>query len=295
MLSQSIKRKNEMATTKFSDPTLQGESFAMLPVERFNKIMWRSGDPDLYVLLANDPGKYLGEFRSMLDLPATADREAIVFPVLPWPVMKRKAGRDTYSRYSTTEMLFRPITARLRFVLYARDGQGNKIKENNRDVIVSVTKHFVKGSGYSPQKEVFGLVYDSKGNFATHGLLSLDGWSSYISYDRAAKEWDKIATPDGKLVIYRLGTRGTKDNNGETIIKAKTFNGGSSVDIEPLDLATPMLMQVDEAFETLWTKAQEWATCPRWNAEKSPVIAGVPTVTYVDEVVPEFEGDGMSY
>ena len=280
---------------KFSDPTLQGESYALLPVQSFNKIMWRGGDPKLSVLLPTDPGQYLGEFRSMIDLPASAEREAIVFPVLPWTVVKRRAGRDTYFRYSTTEMLFRPISARLRFVLYARDGQGNKIKENNRDVIVSVTKHFVKGSGFSPQKEVFGLVYDNAGKFATYGLLSLDGWSSYISYDRAAREFDKISTADGKLVVYRLGTRGAKDSTGETIIKAKMFNGGSSVDIEPLDLATPLLMDVTQDFEDMWTKAQAWATCPRWNAEKTPVIAGAPVVTYTDEVVPEFEGDANPF
>lgn len=267
--------------TKYDDNTLQGESFALLPVETFNKIIWRSGDARLAPLLATDPGQYLGEFRSMIDLPARGDKEAIVFPVLPWPVVKRKAGRENYSRYSTTEMLFRPICARLRYVLFQRDDKGQKVKdENNRDVILSITKTFVKGSGYSPQKEVFGIVYDASGSPRTHSLLSIDGWSSFISYDRAAKAWDKVPAPEGKLVVYRLGTRGTKDENGDTITKTKSFNGGESVDIEPLDLDKPTFIQIDAAFDELWESAQTWKNCPRWNAEKA-------TVTHVVETLPE--------
>ena len=147
---------------KYSDPTLQGESFALLPVESFNKIMWRSGDDRLSPLLETDPGQFLGEFRSMVDMPATNDREAVTFPVLPWRIVKRKSGRETYQRYSTTEMLFRPIAARLRYVLFARDATNQVIKdENGRKVILAVTKNFVPKSGYEPQKEVLSHVKTS--------------------------------------------------------------------------------------------------------------------------------------
>lgn len=273
---------------KYSDPTLQGESFALLPVPSFNKIMWRSGDSRLAPLLQTDPGQYLGEFRSMIDLPASDSREAITFPVLPWTVVKRKAGRDTYSRYSTTQMYFRPISARLRYVLYLRDDKGQKIREKNRDVVVSVVKTFVKGSGYSPQKEVFGMVFDKDGKFHTYGLLSLDGWSSFISYDRAARAFDKIAAPEGKLIVYHLGTRGTQDAEGEIIPKVKIFNGGESVDIEPLDLDAPMFMTIDDGFDAMWSESQTWANCPRWNAEKVHVNR-TAEVTHEEAVPPEGE------
>ena len=256
---------------KYTDQTLQGDSFEKLPVESFNKIFWRSGDSRLSPLLNTDPGQYLGEFRSMVEMPATKDREAITLPVLPWKVVRRKSGRESYTRYSATEMSFRPIRARLRYVLFERDGQGMKIKDaNGRDVILSITKTFVKGSGFTPQKEVFGMVYDDNGDFATYALLSIDAWSSFISYDRAAKEYEKVVAPEGQLVVYRLGTRGITLPDGDITPKTKTFNGGESVDIEALDLDSPSFIEVTEDFDNLWNAAEAWANCKKWNAESKP-------------------------
>lgn len=257
--------------SKYSDPTLQAKTFENLPVDAFNKITWRSGDESLETLLSTDPGRYLGEFRSMVDMPANANREAVTFPVLPWKVVTRRAGRETYKRYSATEMLFRPITARLKFVFYQRDAKGNKVKDpaTNRDIILGVTKKFEKGSGYTPLKEVFGYVFNEKGEFATYGLLVLDGWSSYISYDKAAREFEKITVPDDKLVVYRIGTRGAADKDGNVIPKIRTFNGGDSVDIEAFT-ENPMMITADQNFDDMWHLAQTWANCPSWNAEKNP-------------------------
>ena len=277
---------------KYSDQTLQGESFALLPVETFNKIMWRSGDDRLPPLLETDPGQFLGEFRSMVEMPATNDREAVIFPVLPWRIVKRKSGRETYQRYSTTEMLFRPIAARLRYVLFARDAANQVIKdENGRKVILAVTKNFVPKSGYEPQKEVFGIVYDDKGEPKTYALLVLDSWNAYISYDRAAKVFEKIAAPEGQLPLYRIGTRGTKDSDGNLTTKYKNFNGKNMVEIEALDADKPMFVTIDEEFDRIWEKAQEWVKCPRWNSEKmnGAEVQEAPQAAHFDAINGAFE------
>jgi len=270
-------------SNKYTDQTLQGDAYEVLPVPSFNKIFWRSGDSRLSPLLGTDPGQYLGEFRSMTKMPATKDREEIILPVLPWKIVTRKAGRESYTRYSATEMSFRPIRARLRYVLFQRDSQGIKAKDaNGRDVILSITKTFVKGSGFTPQKEVFGMVFDDAGVFSTYALLSIDAWSSFISYDRAVKEYEKIAVPDGQLVVYRIGTRGITLNTGEVVPKTRTFGGGESVDIEALDLDNPYFMDITDDFDNIWNAAEKWSSCKKWNAETAK--AKEAPVTSIGEV-----------
>jgi hypothetical protein len=258
---------------KYSDPTLKDNApFALLPVESFNKITWRGGDDALSALLDLDPGAYLGEFRSMIGLEGTKDRDAIVFPVLPWKVVTRRSGRETYKRYSTTEMYFRPITARSRFVKYAKNDKGQREKgDNGRNKIVAVSQKFPgKGSGFDPQKEVFGVVHDGEGNPVTYACLVLDAWSSYLSYNKAAAKFENIKHAETELPIYLIGTRGIK-SDGVTVRKANVFNGFSSVDIEPLDVDKCKMMEVDQAFDDMWQAAQEWANCPRWHSETGVV------------------------
>lgn len=284
-------------SNKYADETLQGDAYENLPVAAFNKIFWRSGDSRLSPLLTTDPGQYLGEFRSMVEMPATRDRDAIILPVLPWAVVTRRSGRESYKRYSATEMSFRPIRARLRYVLYQRDEQGMKVKDaNGRDVILSITKSFTKGSGYTPQKEVFGMVYAANGDFASYALLSIDAWSAFISYDRAVKEWEKVVAPDGQLVVYQIGTRGVTLKNGEIVPKTKTFNGGESVDIEALDTDKPRFIEVNEDFDSMWQISGAWATCKKWNAEIKVVKPAQPTaVNEVDLNAPLETSDNFPY
>jgi hypothetical protein len=223
----------------------------------------------------------------MVKMLATKDRAEIVLPVLPWDVVTRKKGRETYQRYSATEMVFRPIRSRLRYVFYKRDGQGQKEKDDkNHDIILSVTKSFVKGSGYVPQKEVFGIVCDDTGKQATYALLSIDSWSAYISYDRAAKEFEKIVPPEGFIVAYKIGTRGV--NDGDTVVpKTKSYNGGESVDIEALDLDRPIHIKITDEFDAIWEASESWANCKKWNAEKVE-IKDVSTLPVLPEFSEEF-------
>lgn len=253
---------------KYSDPTLGNTAqFELLPVESFNKLTWRSGNDKLSAILSTDPGAYLGEFRSMVKTTATADKPEIVFPVLPWKIVTRKSGRETYQRYSATEMLWRPISARARFVKYERDSEGNRVKnDSNRNKIVATAKEYPgKGSGYEPQKEVFGMVLDAAGKFATYACLVLDAWNSYISYNQAVAKFDRIIAPDGKLIVYKLGTRGEMVD-GELVQKVKNFNGNSQVEIEPLDLDAPRWLDITQEFDGIWEASQAWTKCPRWNA-----------------------------
>ncbi len=254
--------------SKYSDTTLGNNAqFINLPVESFNKITWRGGDDKLSMLLDSDPGQYLGEFRSMVKTTGTPERPAITFPVLPWKVMTRRSGRDTYQRYSATEMLFRPIMARSRFVKYERGEDNKRIKnDSNRNKIIAVSREFPgKGSGYDPHKEVFGIVMNDAGEQCTFGLLSLDTWNAYISYNFAAKKFEGLKLPDNKLPIFRIGTRG-EVVNGEVFPKTKNLNGGSFVEIEALDIAHVMTFDITPDFDTMWEASQAWAKCERWNA-----------------------------
>lgn len=257
---------------KYSDQTLSNDvSFVNLPVESFNKITWRGGDDKLSALLQTDPGLYLGEFRSMVQTTATKDKPAIVFPKMPWNVVTRKSGTETYQRYSATEMRFRPIAARVRYVLYERDGDKRVKDANGRYKIKGISKQYPgSGSGYVPQKEVFGFVMDENGDAITHGLLSIDAWSTFISYNSAVKKFEALTVPENKLVIYKLGTRG-KTVNGEVFQKQVKFGDNTSVDIEALDLNDPEYISISPEFDDIWEKAQPWANCERWHSERGAV------------------------
>lgn len=280
---------------KYSDTTLGNTAqFVNLPVDSFNKITWRGGDDKLNMLLETDPGQYLGEFRSMVKTTGTPDKPSVTFPVLPWKVVTRRSGRETYERYSTTEMLFRPIVARSRFVQYERGDDNKRIKgDNNRNKIIATSREFPgKGSGYDPQKEVFGVVMNDVGEQCTFGLLSLDTWNAFISYNNAAKAFESLKMQEGKLPVYRIGTRG-EVIKGETFPKTKNFNGGSFVEIEALDIHSPMLFDITQDFDTLWELSQAWAKCERWNASGTSVAhfetPAEPVSPESEEVFPEFQ------
>lgn len=275
---------------KYSDTTLVNTaSFENLPVESFNKITWRGGDEKLSPLLPTDPGAYLGEFRSMVKTTGTPERPSVTFPVLPWNIVTRRSGRETYQRYSATEMLFRPIVARARFVKYER-ADGFRVKnDNGRNKIIATSAIFPgKGSGFDPHKEVFGYVLDAAGKIATHALLVLDSWNAYISYNNAAKQFESVRVEDGKLVVLKIGTRG-EVVNGETLPKAKSFNGRSFVEIEPLDLNSPRFFDITQEFDEIWEAAQAWANCERWNASEIIHEQELPPMQEADELPAEDE------
>lgn len=273
--------------SKYSDTTLGNNvPFANLPVESFNKITWRGGDEKLSALIATDPGIYLGEFRSMVSTTGTPERPSIVFPALPWNVVTRRSGRETYQRYSTTEMIFRPINARARFVKYERAGDGKKIKgDNGKYRIIATSSEFPgKGSGFDPQKEIFGIVLDTSGNSVTYACLVLDNWNAFISYNNSASKFEAIKTDENKLVVYKIGTRG-EVVKGEVIQKSKKFGEGNFVEIEPLDLHSPMLFDITKEFDDIWEASQAWKNCIRWNA------AGKFTETPMLDVAHELGGE----
>lgn len=259
---------------KYSDTTLGNTAqFINLPVESFNKITWRGGDDKLSPLLETDPGQYLGGFRSMVKTTGTPERPSVVFPVLPWKVVNRRSGRETYQRYSATEMLFRPIAARSRFVKYERNSAGERVKnEGGRYKIVATSTEFPgKGSGYDPHKEVFGIVMNEQGEQCTFGLLSLDTWNAYISYNNAAKAFENVPMTENMLPIFRIGTRGEM-LGGEVIPKVKKFGDAAFTEIEALDLNKTKTFEVTPDFDKLWEASQAWVKCERWNASGKIVV-----------------------
>jgi len=131
-------------------------------------------------------------------------------------------------------------------------------------------------------------VMNEQGEQCTFGLLSLDTWNAYISYNNAAKAFEKAAMAENMLPIFRIGTRGEL-LNGEIIPKVKNFNGGSFTEIEPLDLNKVKTFEVTPDFDTLWEASQPWANCERWNAS-GKVLEEVAVVPEPEEL-PEFMHD----
>ena len=122
---------------------------------------------------------------------------------------------------------------------------------------------------------------NDKGEQVSFGLLELDTWNTYISYNAAAKKFEGVSMPYGQIPVYRIGTRG-EVIKGEVFPKSKQFNGRSSVEIEALDLDKVMPFEVSEYFDTMWQISQAWAKCPRWNASGGMVAEAVQDIVVPD-------------
>ena len=63
------------------------------------------------------------------------------------------------------------------------------------------------------------------------------------------------------------------------------------VEIEALDADKPMFVTIDEEFDRIWEKAQEWVKCPRWNSEKmnGAEVQEAPQAAHFDAINGAFE------
>lgn len=239
------------------------DAYAELPV-KCNGLVWRRGDRKLSALSQSDPAQYFGGWRAFVFNKLGEEK-----PKLPLPIVTREGkGADTYQVYAAPYIDVLPIRFRLRYELKEKykDESGNE-----RTRIVAVKKKQTKGDGYTPDLQVFCLVF-SRSNPETYApaVLYIDNWSSFISYGNAGTAWKKIKSQPNTQVVRRYGTNGekVKDKNGveKWIPKLESSNGGEFTPIEAL-IGTPRFFVINEEINTLWDGAEEWVNCPRWNAQ----------------------------
>jgi hypothetical protein len=120
-------------------------------------------------------------------------------------------------------------------------------------------------SGYVPNRQVFGLIFDIKTDVHMPAVLKVWKWSTFISFERSGQAWNKIVVPEGKALIRRYGSLGVKEGEG-FVPNFETYNQGRSTPIEAVGLSKLRFVDITPEFEELWNKALEWKECERWNA-----------------------------
>lgn len=234
--------------------------YAELPVA-VNYLYWKRGNGLLANLKETDPGAYFGGWS------ASVHGKEDDYPVLPLPKVTRTSedGQATFERYASNVINFLPVVSRMRYELRKKVA-GNDGRDEER--VIAVSKEYISGVtiGYQPHKQVFGIVYSADMTDTGYGILKLNKWSAFISFNKAAQAWSKAKVDDGHLLVRRYGTIGTVNKNGATVPNFEVFNDGKSTPIEAIGVSNPILVDFDGELDELWNASQDWQKCERWNA-----------------------------
>lgn len=235
-----------------------GVPYAELPVKPAF-LRWARGDAKLYFALKEDPALYLGGWRATVK-----DHDGNPRPSLPLPIVRRKSadGRVTFEVYASPVIDFLPIQHRTRFELRERIPDPATGKE--KVVIRAVSKS--KAPGYTPVKQVFGLVFGRDDGDYHPAVIYLDKWSSFISFNRAEDGWMRITPPKGKALVRKYGTVGVVDKNGETVPVLKVYKDSIYTPIEAIGLLSPRFIDITDEITQLFYDSMDWRECQRWNA-----------------------------
>lgn len=247
--------------SKFSDGS--SASFEELPVP-VAYLKWSRGDAKLRAVAKDDPGIYLGGFRAAV---LGFDKEEL--PSLPLPVVDRMSsdGKHPYKVYASNVINFLPLQHRTRFERKEKykDEQGNQ-----KEKVVAIARE--RREGYTPHRQVFGLIFSKTLEQYSPAVLNINSWSAFITFEQSGQKWNKIDknVPDDEALIRRYGTLGnTIEENGEKVIipNFETYGQAQSTPIEAIGLDKPRTIKVTPEIEKLHKDAEAWANCPRWNAE----------------------------
>lgn len=284
-----MKRKKTKMDELFDD----GSSlpYVELPKEA-NRLKWVRGNPQLRAVAKDDPAQYLGGWRAKVSLSATSERGEVILPPLPLPVVTRQSadGSNEFSVYATPWVAFLPMTHRTRWEkkVKARDAMG-------REVDKIEYWQAKQEKGLTPNRQVFGLVYGDDGS-CLPGLITLENWSAFISFQRAGEQWKKVVVPQGKLLVKKYGTMGKKQKNqsGQTITvpNMEAVGQGMATPIEAIGLDKPLFVERTPELEVLARAAQAWAKCERWL---NGVNAGAMAPAEVAQAVPAANGHYDDY
>lgn len=248
-----------MSETKFGG--FSSPAYIELPVQ-VAYLSWVRGDAKLASIAKNDPAAYLGGWRAFV-----AGKDGIELPKIPLSIVDRMSedGKHAYQVYSFNYINFLPIQHRLRFELRQKTKDEQTGREYDRVVNISQSRR----DGYAPYLQVFGLLYAREMNTYAPVVLKVWKWSAFISIEKADREWDKIAKagiPNGKAMIRRYGTVGTK--TGEIVSpKFEVFGQARSTPIEAVGVVKPAYLDITDEMNNLYEQSLDWKNCPRWNAE----------------------------
>lgn len=240
---------------KFSDGS--ASAYAELPV-RPAHLRWTRGNANLRALVATDPAQFFGGWRANV-----SNRDGEANPVLPIPIVERVSqdGLHSYQAYAANVIEFLPIQHRTRFELRekTKDDQGR-----DKKVIRAIARE--RRQGYTPNRQVFGLVY--VGDETAPAVLNVDTWSAFISFERAGQAWGKVKPPAGMALVRRYGSVGVKDKaNGNVMPNFEIYGESRSTPIEAIGRDKPRFVQITPELEELHDYSLEWKACSRWNAE----------------------------
>lgn len=249
--------------SKFSDGS--ASAYAELPMKAAY-LRWTRGNAQLRSLAQTDPAQFLGGWRANVH-----DKDGNANPELPLPIAERVSqdGKYLYKVYASNVIEFLPIQHRTRFEL--REKTTDPL--TGREVIKIKATSKKRLQGYTPVRQIFGLVY--VGEKSAPAIIYIDKWSSFISLERAGQKWGRIKEPNGMALIRRYGTLG---KNGLPIFE--TYGNSQSTPIEAIGLDNPRFVKISPELETLYEQSLPWKECPRWNAEDDEVdeIIGDPNL-----------------
>ena len=245
-----------MIDNLFSDGS--ASAYAELPV-RVAYLRWRRGNANMRAVSKSDPALFFGGWKANI-----MNRDGEPNPELPLPVVKRVSedGKHSYTAYASNIIEFLPIQHRTRFELREKAKDPN----TGRDIVTIVGVAKERRQGYTPVRQVFGLVF--VGDKYSPAVLYIDNWSGFISFEKAGQKWGKITAPQGQALIRRYGSIGVTDKEtGATLPNFETYGESRSTPIEAVDLAHPRFIKIIPEFLELVKNSADWKNCPRWNAE----------------------------
>lgn len=241
---------------KFSDGTQS--AFVELPVKAAY-LKWSRGNAQMKAIAESDPGLYFGGWRAFV---TAMDGQEL--PTLPIPKVTRTSsdGQHDYVVYATNVLNFLPIQHRTRFELR----QLAKDQETGRDYqkVIAVSPKRIEG--YTPYRQIFGLVFSDDFELYAPGVVRVYTWSAFISFEKAGQVWNKVNVPSGKVLIRRYGNSG-KDGRPEF----ETFGQGHSTPIRAIDSQRPHFFTITDELNELWDDSLAWKECERWNGSAEDV------------------------
>ena len=241
-----------MEENKFSDGS--ASSYAELPVEAAY-LKWTRGNASLKAIADADPGAYLGGWRAFVK----SSKDNVELPFLPLPIVTRSSqdGKHEYDVYASNVVEFLPIAHRTRFEL--KEETVDPETGNKYHKVVAVSNQ--RTPGFTPYRQVFGLLFSPDTDEYAPAVLKVFTWSSFIAFDRAGQAWTKVKASAGKALVRRYGTIGKKGKPN-----FETYGQGHSTPIEAIGVDAPRFVDITPEMDELWEASQEWKMCERWNA-----------------------------
>jgi len=244
---------------KFSDGSATG--FEELPVE-VAWLTWTRGDAKLSAAKDTDPGSYFGGWRAFAKGKDRTSGEERENPKLPIPLVTRVSedGSAQYQVYATNDLRFLPINHRTRFEMREETTDPNTGREYQKLLATSSEKPDIKG--YSPVRQIFGLVFSADLKKYAPAVIHIKNWSSFISFEKAGQKFNKLGVPDNKALIRRYGSIGNEKGQPNFEI----FGQSRSTPIEAIGVDKPILVDITDEMINLLEGSMDWKTCPKWNA-----------------------------